>query len=279
MIRRLAHRALQYANTTVSQFRGEPGDEVGEGFYASIYLAKIKADLSQRFPDRESLKILDAGCGMGAAAVPLAVAGHQVTGIDLHKPSLDTAARNAAEAGVSPTFINADLLRGLKAVAAESMDVVVCLGVLYTCVDFKPMLREMSRVLVPDGVFFGTFRTPHYFITTLLRKEQYDAALFVSKNIEGALRIARAPTYYNWQTPEQLRTILEECELSNAELQACGLFTGAHGDGLAAVANVHEVPERVLRTTLFELESRSLPESVGAARFMFATAVKHAATS
>jgi len=46
--------------------------------------------------------ILELGCGTGRLLVPLAEAGHQVTGVDVSRPMLDRAAAAVANAGVSP---------------------------------------------------------------------------------------------------------------------------------------------------------------------------------
>ncbi|MFW5652416.1 MAG: class I SAM-dependent methyltransferase [Planctomycetota bacterium] len=48
----------------------------------------------------EPLRILDVGCGTGRHAVPLAVLGHRVTGVDLSSGMLHKARKRAEEAGV-----------------------------------------------------------------------------------------------------------------------------------------------------------------------------------
>ncbi|CAA9546534.1 MAG: hypothetical protein AVDCRST_MAG19-302 [uncultured Thermomicrobiales bacterium] len=46
--------------------------------------------------------ILELGCGTGRLLVPLADAGHRITGLDLSRPMLDRAAVTVDEAGVAP---------------------------------------------------------------------------------------------------------------------------------------------------------------------------------
>jgi cyclopropane fatty-acyl-phospholipid synthase-like methyltransferase len=45
--------------------------------------------------------VLELGCGSGRLLVPLAEAGHRVTGVDQSRPMLERARAVAAEAGVA----------------------------------------------------------------------------------------------------------------------------------------------------------------------------------
>lgn len=75
------------------------------------------------------LAILDIGCGAGRNAVPLALAGHRVTGIDLSLPMLEAARQRAAREGVGElcTFLEGTMEK--LPVPAASFDVVVAHGV------------------------------------------------------------------------------------------------------------------------------------------------------
>lgn len=53
-------------------------------------------------------RILDVGCGTGRHSIELAKRGYTVTGIDLSNNMLEKAKRNAKEAGVTVTFLQAD---------------------------------------------------------------------------------------------------------------------------------------------------------------------------
>src|ERR1035437_504166 len=56
----------------------------------------ILRDLAELLP--RASRILDVGCGYGRLAVPLAVAGHQVKGLDLSPTMIEAAQENAAAA-------------------------------------------------------------------------------------------------------------------------------------------------------------------------------------
>src|SRR3989442_3264122 len=48
------------------------------------------------------LRVLDLGCGDGTTAVPLALLGAEVVGIDIAKNLVDAGNKRAAEAGLHP---------------------------------------------------------------------------------------------------------------------------------------------------------------------------------
>src|SRR6202035_4019365 len=56
-------------------------------------------------------RILDAGCGPGLYAVPLAASGHQVTGVDVSAPALQHARALAREKALrgAARFVRGDL--------------------------------------------------------------------------------------------------------------------------------------------------------------------------
>jgi SAM-dependent methyltransferase len=95
--------------------------------------------------------ILDAGCGNGRHAVPLARAGYRVFGLDASYVLL-RAARAAARPGARPTFVRGSYLR--LPFESSAFQAVVCLG---TALGYlgeagdRAALREFRRVLEPAG--------------------------------------------------------------------------------------------------------------------------------
>ncbi|MEX0979543.1 MAG: methyltransferase domain-containing protein [Gemmatimonadota bacterium] len=80
------------------------------------------AFLARQLPLPGFRRILDLACGPGRHASALAEAGYDVTGVDVHRPSL-TAAR--ARAGPGARFVQADM-RDLRALP-EDFDGVTCM--------------------------------------------------------------------------------------------------------------------------------------------------------
>lgn len=98
-------------------------------------------------------RVVDLGGGTGGFAVGLAERGHQVTVVDPSPDALAALGRRAAESGV------ADRVRGLQGdasdlaglVGEDTVDLVLCHGVLEVVDDPAETLAQTVRVLVPGG--------------------------------------------------------------------------------------------------------------------------------
>jgi SAM-dependent methyltransferase len=100
---------------------------------------------------RPGALILDAGCGHGRHAVPLAAAGHNVVGLDRSRTLL-AAARRAARGARRLRFVCGSYTK--LPFEPGSFDAVLCLG---TALGYlgdegdRAVLREFRRVLAPGG--------------------------------------------------------------------------------------------------------------------------------
>lgn len=97
--------------------------------------------------------VVDVGCGAGIdsliAAQMVGPAG-RVIGVDMTPAMLEKARRSATEAGMSHVEFREGFMEELP--AAESWaDVVISNGVLNLAPDKSTALREMARVLKPNG--------------------------------------------------------------------------------------------------------------------------------
>src|ERR1035437_10386044 len=145
-------------------------ESISRAFYAALTPAGLAArartewdeiilrDLAELLP--RASRILDVGCGYGRLAVPLAVAGHQVKGLDLSPTMIEAAQENAA--GVSIPFVVGSMTD--LPYDDASFDVVLCLWSAFhelLEVDAQTLaIQEMWRVLVRDG--FGFIEGPPY---------------------------------------------------------------------------------------------------------------------
>lgn len=120
----------------------------------------VLRDLAELLPPAS--RVLDVGCGYGRLAVPLAVTGHQVTGLDLSPMMIDAAHTNAAAAGVSIAFVVGSMTD--LPYDDESFDIVLCLWSAFhelLEVDAQTAaIGEMSRVLAGSGL--GLIEGPPY---------------------------------------------------------------------------------------------------------------------
>ena len=265
MTSRSGYQLLQRLVNWFNQRRGVSEHwDAPEELYSRICMDLIQARLNGAAAT--PLEILDGGCGTGQMAIELAGKGHRVTGIELHKPSVEAARRRAGELGVPLEVIQGDLLERLRELPAGRFDAALCMGVLYTCVDYREIIGEFSRVLKPGGLLFATFRPPFYFVTALLRKGKIEDALEVTRSGEAVLRLASIPCYYNWQTEDEVVALYDERGLDVVEQRPVGVFSGVGYDGLAAVADVETIAAGAEREAVYQLEKSPGPIR-GAGRF------------
>lgn len=267
---RSSYGFVQRIINSVNQLNKSSEDWFGsEALYTRIYMERIRERLSAF---SGPLQVLDGGCGTGHMAIPLAQDGHSVIGIEVHKSSLEVLDGSAKKAGVSIDVRQGDLLDRLKEVPSSSVDAALCIGVLYTCANFREIVGHFGRVLKPGGLLFASFRPPYYFIAALLRRGQFAKALSISETSEGMLRLAQTPAYYNWQKESEVAELYETSGLDLVEQRPVGIYSGAGYDGTAALIDVEQVDERDMQL-LYELE-KGATEVRGAGRFSLAIGKK-----
>jgi SAM-dependent methyltransferase len=97
--------------------------------------------------------VLELACGTGRIAIPLAVKGAQVTGIDNSESMLAQARRNSRGAGAEVAWVHADM-RSFD-LGRDDFDLVVLafngLNLLLTLEDALACLRSARRHLAPTG--------------------------------------------------------------------------------------------------------------------------------
>jgi len=97
------------------------------------------------------LRALDLGCGDGTTAVPLALLGAEVVGIDIATNLVDAGHKRAAEAGLNRlTFQEGDAC-DLQGVSDHSFDLTLSVfGAMFAPKPFH-VAKEMVRVTKPGG--------------------------------------------------------------------------------------------------------------------------------
>lgn len=151
---------------------------------AADYVAHVEANpytalyetpgLRSLTPPVAGRRVLDAGCGGGRTSAWLVEQGAELVGIDVSPELL----RLAQERLPSATFVVGDLAEPLP-FADDSFDVAVSSMAMHYLRDWVPTLRELRRVLRPDGALVLSTHHPamdvelsesgDYFATELLR--------------------------------------------------------------------------------------------------------------
>jgi predicted TPR repeat methyltransferase len=149
----------------LNQSSSEPGEVAGR---YDEWAASYDADLASwsyqaptvvaetvltRLPHADS--VLDVGCGTGLVGRELRARGFdgRIHGIDLSPASLDI----ARESGAYDSLERADLQQPLP-LEDDSVDAVVCVGVMTYLPDVESVWREFARVARPGGIVVATQR-------------------------------------------------------------------------------------------------------------------------
>lgn len=100
-------------------------------------------------PQRETLKVLDIGCGPGFFAVTLAMAKHQVTAVDATPAMLEQARNNAQLHHVDIEFVESDVHQ--LPFADNQFDLIVTRNVTWNLANPAKAYQEWYRVLANEG--------------------------------------------------------------------------------------------------------------------------------
>jgi ubiquinone/menaquinone biosynthesis C-methylase UbiE len=97
------------------------------------------------------LRALDLGCGDGTTAMPLALLGAEVTGIDIARNLVEAGNRRAAEAGLDRLKFHEGDACNLDGVGDHSFDLTLSVfGAMFAPKPFD-VAKEMVRVTKPGG--------------------------------------------------------------------------------------------------------------------------------
>lgn len=100
---------------------------------------------------RPPLRALDLGCGDGTTALPLALLGADVTGIDIARNLVDAGNKRAADAGLNRLKFHHGDACNLEGVEDDSFDVTLSVfGAMFAPKPFD-VSKEMVRVTKPGG--------------------------------------------------------------------------------------------------------------------------------
>jgi ubiquinone/menaquinone biosynthesis C-methylase UbiE len=185
--------------------------------------------LSHLQPRPETL-FLDAGCGRGDHAMRLVGRGYHGVGIDLSATVLHRAKERVAAVNCTETRL--DFAQGCVETlpfANDSFGFVHCRGVLMHIPDWKAALRELCRVLKPNGSILVMENNDRSIEIKLLRlaravmkshsqmKEAEEGVEFWSAN-HGQPFLARVAKV------ERVTALLQECGVSPIGILSGGFF-------------------------------------------------------
>jgi SAM-dependent methyltransferase len=107
--------------------------------------------LVESFGITRGLKVLDLGCGDGTTAIPAAICGADVLGVDIASNLVAAGARRAAELGLANILFQEGDASDLRDLADDRFDLVVSIfGAMFAPKPFD-VAKEMVRVTRPGG--------------------------------------------------------------------------------------------------------------------------------
>lgn len=109
--------------------------------------------------DPQGRRILDLGCGTGHNALALALAGAKVIAVE-HDPGLAERARERAERSDLHLEVHIAELHELAFLRGDSIDAAYSVFAMQRTADFGRVLRQVHRVLKPEGALVLTVAHP-----------------------------------------------------------------------------------------------------------------------
>ncbi len=109
--------------------------------------------------DLRAKRVLDLGCGSGAAAIAFARQGAIVIALDTNDARLAGARARAEQAEVKVEWRTGDLA-DLAFLRAESIDAAFCSSSVAEVEDASRLFRQVQRVLKPNGSFVFSYEHP-----------------------------------------------------------------------------------------------------------------------
>ncbi len=103
------------------------------------------------FPTYRGKKVLDVGCGIGTIGSGFSRCGADYTGFELSEKSLEIAKKRFQVLGHSGRFIHGNAEELASYFPDDTFDLIFSFGVIHHSPDPKKIVREMRKILSPNG--------------------------------------------------------------------------------------------------------------------------------
>ncbi|MFM7063504.1 MAG: class I SAM-dependent methyltransferase [Actinomycetes bacterium] len=186
----------------------------------------------------EGLRVLDLGCGDGAASIVLAKQGARVVAVESSTARLAQARLAAEESEVRIEFHHSDPA-DLAFVRADSVDLVVAVYSLASVADLGRVFRQLHRIMRPDAALVLSLPHPMSLMLELEPEEQqtpYLTRTFWTDQPLSWRAGGDEGTTYVHQTNEVFTTLVRSNFRVDAllELGPTGERSSIHSSALAA---------------------------------------------
>ncbi|MCC2624655.1 MAG: bifunctional 3-demethylubiquinol 3-O-methyltransferase/2-polyprenyl-6-hydroxyphenol methylase [Burkholderiales bacterium] len=181
-----------------------------EGEFKTLHhINPTRVQFIQSHIDLSGKNVIDVGCGGGILSESLAVAGANVTGIDLAPGLIEIAKLHLHESNLTVNYecIN---VADKAAQCAGIFDIVTCMELLEHVPDPMDIIQNCAKLLKPGGVaFFSTLnRTLKGYALGVL------AAEYILKLVPKGTH-----NYAQFIKPSELRCMLSQCGLNMVDIK------------------------------------------------------------
>ena len=243
-------------------------EEENEQFFLKIYMHYIDETIRHNFGDKK-LVILDAGCGQGRIAIPLAKMGHGVTGIDVSRLAIDKARLNAEPAKVNVNFISGSIEGGISRFPLESFDCVISTEVLYMVSDYEKVIESLVLLVRHGGLVILSLRPRLYYVLVSLLGNQIEKAAKLVMQDENYTNEG----FSNCQSRDEMMRLMDNNGLKDIKTRGIGVLSGIEGDPQSKFAIPSQVDQRDL-DLLLNMEIRLGEQFSENARYILVSGVK-----
>lgn len=125
--------------------------EKGDFTRVAAFMRESGEELVERVGVERGMKILDLGCGDGTTAIPAALRGAEVTGVDIARNLVEAGNRRVAEMGIENCHFQQGDARNLVGLPNKSFDLVLSIFGAMFAPDPFDVAHEMVRVTRSGG--------------------------------------------------------------------------------------------------------------------------------
>ena len=230
-------------------------------------IATVGELVAERAQAQSGERLLDVATGSGNVAIPAALAGAQVSGLDLTPKLLDVARERAAEAGVEIEFVEGDA-EDLPFDDRSFDRVTSCFGVMFAprhdvaAGEFVRVAKPGARIVVtawtPEGLNGRMFRTvgsymppppPELKLPVMWGNEDHVRGLFAESGAE--LAFERHMVTFEHESPERWfeynERVLGPTIMAKAALEPQGKWDALRTELIGLYTDANEADDGTMR--------------------------------
>lgn len=264
--------------TTQTHNMATHSDEI---YYERQYWYWIKIYLEnyiKEIPDFNDNIMLDLGCGQGRLTIPLSKwclknGCENIVGVDISENALNFARQFATRESVGEVieFFEMDILDFLKDQKDATFSVVICTEVFLFYPQYKKVLNEIERVLIPGGLLIASFRSRYFNVLYSLDQKKISSLSMLLNQNEGFPW--GPPTKFIWHSVSEARKVILDAGFYFLSYKGIGVCSGIEGDPLARIIRPSMLTNEE-QDELMTIELAMAEEMANSGRYILITARK-----